>query len=517
MRVVRGIPALVIVLAAALARAKAVPAPASQADLQALRSHFRDQWRSLQRRSTQPAVDSKLGARAGNLLYVPRGTTLKPREQGRLTRAGVQVRDLPKNPLGIREHGLLYLPGRYVTPGGRFVEQFGWDSYFIAHGMLDDGHVAVPREMTENLLYEVRNYGKVLNSNRTYAMGRSQPPFLTRMIFDVYERTGDKVWAVGTLDAVEKYWRYYSSGARRSKETGLSRYHDADRGAPAEVEAAGTTEVERIKAYFRAMPAKQAAPYYDRKTDKLTARFYKGDRAMRASGFDTTARFGPGGADAHEYNPVELNAFLYRMELDAAELAKMGGDARKQGVWLRRAARRQERVNQYLWDATKGMYFDHHVPTGTRSDYAFATTFAPLWAKMASQEQADAVAANLAIFERAGGLTMSAAKTGHQWDAPFGWGPMIQMAVEGLRNYGHDVEANRISVKYLSMVLKEFKRTGQVFEKYDTEHRDADVSRVLRYGYTTNEPGFGWTNGTFISLYKQLPRSERKKVLEMAR
>jgi neutral trehalase len=30
--------------------------------------------------------------------------------------------------------GLLYLPYRYVVPGGRFNEMYGWDSYFTATG-----------------------------------------------------------------------------------------------------------------------------------------------------------------------------------------------------------------------------------------------------------------------------------------------------------------------------------------------------------------------------------------------
>ena len=39
----------------------------------------------------------------------------------------------------IAKPGLLYLPNRYVVPGGRFNEMFGWDSYFIILGLLRDG------------------------------------------------------------------------------------------------------------------------------------------------------------------------------------------------------------------------------------------------------------------------------------------------------------------------------------------------------------------------------------------
>ena len=36
----------------------------------------------------------------------------------------------------IAHPGLLYLPNKYVVPGGRFNEMYGWDSYFIILGLI---------------------------------------------------------------------------------------------------------------------------------------------------------------------------------------------------------------------------------------------------------------------------------------------------------------------------------------------------------------------------------------------
>ena len=69
-----------------------------------------------------------------------------------------------------------------MVPGGRFNEMYGWDSYFIQLGLLRDGRVSLARDMADNFLYEIRNYGKILNANRTYYLTRSQPPFLTQML-----------------------------------------------------------------------------------------------------------------------------------------------------------------------------------------------------------------------------------------------------------------------------------------------------------------------------------------------
>jgi len=39
------------------------------------------------------------------------------------------------------------------------------------------------------------------------------------------------------------------------------------------------------------------------------------------------------------------------------------------------------------------------------------------------------------------------------------------------------------------------------------------VSKSLRYGYRTNEAGFGWTNAVFTALFDELTPSGQQKVL----
>ena len=94
----------------------------------------------------------------------------------------LSILPLPADTEHLREQGLLYLPKPYVVPGGRFNEMYGWDSYFIQMGLLRDGRAPAARDMADNFLYEIRQYGKILNANRTYYLSRSQPPFLTQML-----------------------------------------------------------------------------------------------------------------------------------------------------------------------------------------------------------------------------------------------------------------------------------------------------------------------------------------------
>jgi alpha,alpha-trehalase len=126
-----------------------------------------------------------------------------------------------------------------------------------------------------------------------------------------------------------------------------------------------------------------------------------------------------------------------------------------------------------------------------------------LWAGLATAQEAKAVVGNLHRFEQPGGLAMSTRETGVQWDYPYGWAPIQWLAAEGLRRYGYDAEANRISYKFLSTVLDNFQRDSAIREKYNVVTRSSDVQ--VTAGYAANVVGFGWTNGVFLDLLGRLP------------
>ena len=433
----------------------------------------------------------------------------------------IEIRRLPKDISQISEQGLLYLPKPYVVPGGRFNEMYGWDSYFIQLGLLKDGKIELAKDMADNFLYEIRQYGKILNANRTYYLTRSQPPFLTEMLLGVYRQTRDRSWLAESVEAAITYYRYWASAPHLTRQTGLSRYFDLGDGpAPevlaSEMNSSGRTHYDLVKDYFRThrVEAYDVSRFYDRKRDELTPLFYKSDRSMRESGFDPSARFGPFNADIVEYNPVCLNSLLYVMEKEMAEILEIVGREAEAEIWRTRAKERAERVNRFMWDAKDGLYYDYNFAQARIRRYPFLTAFYPLWAGIASRDQAKRVRSALGKFERPGGLRTSTNRSGDQWDAPFGWAPLELIAVEGLRRYGYNEDANRIAEKFLGMVHKEFQRTGTILEKYDVERRAADIQGEVRYGYRSNEVGFGWTNGVFKVLLDELPPPDRGRVLE---
>ena len=408
--------------------------------------------------------------------------------------------------------GLLYLPQPYVVPGGRFNEMYGWDSYFILRGLLRDGFVVEAKGLVDDLIYEVRNYGKILNANRTYYLTRSQPPFLTEMLLAVYGRTHDRKWIENSVPAIEAYYQYWTREPHLTPSTGLSRYFDLGEGPAPEVisserDPSGETHYDVVLRYFREhrVDDYDVGRYYDARRHELTPLFYKGDRSMRESGFDPSGRFGPFSVDIIHYNPICLNSLLYLMESETGEiLGEILGKQAEAAVWRQRAQSRAGLINKLMWNGQDGLYEDYDFERRRMRRYPYLTTFYALWAGIASKEQAARVTMNLALFERAGGLQTSTTQSGDQWDAPFGWAPLELIAVEGLRRYGYRTEADRISVKFLSMVAEQYQQSGIIVEKYDVARRSTELNREIRFGYHTNEAGFGWTNAAFTSLLDAL-------------
>jgi alpha,alpha-trehalase len=525
--------AFLLLISSPSASSKSAAEKASARQLLAIQTYIKQSWHTLTRSSAQlakAAPDPKFSPMPDGRwpVYVSRRENIKRIEQNLRTQmaaedfAKIVIRPLPNDVSKIREHGLLYLPYPYVVPGGRFNEMYGWDSYFTQVGLVRDNEMVLAKNMVDNFLYQIDHYGKILNANRTYYLSRSQPPFLTQMILNVYRKQPNIAWLRSTVPAIEKYYRFWIEEPHLTSETGLSRYYDLGKGPAPEVlsgerDDQGRDHYDLVKDYYRAHDVQdyELSEYYDKSKDQLTDLFYKGDRSMRESGFDPSNRFGRFNIDIIHYDPVCLNSLLYLMETDTAEILRTLGRAREARVWTNRAIERRQRINHLMWDEEDGLYYDYNFARKEVRRYPFLTTFYPLWVGVADKRQAARIVANLHRFERPGGLLTSTYVSGSQWDAPFGWAPTEMIAVEGLRRYGYAKEADRITANFLSMILKEFIQHNTIVEKYDVERRESEVSAGLKFGYKSNEIGFGWTNAAFVELYAQLSEKEKLNVLNL--
>ena len=245
---------------------------------------------------------------------------------------------------------------------------------------------------------------------------------------------------------------------------------------------------------------------------RLTHDFYVGDRAMRESGFDPSFRFGPFDGATHHYAPVCLNSLLYRYERDMQHLALLLGKPHDAQRWQRRSKARNTAMHRYLWQAKQGVFADFDFVSHKPSTYAYISSLYPLWAGVATREEAQQVVAKLNLFERPGGLSMSNTNTGLQWDEPFGWAPTNWIGVAGLEASGFRTDAQRIARNWNATVDTGFAHDGTIREKYNVVSGNADVK--VTTGYTANEIGFGWTNAVYLKMDQVMgiPAATRRRL-----
>src|SRR3989440_11395773 len=416
--------AALLLLAASPTATQSQQSAADTRGLDPILTYIASGWDTLTRSMSdcKSVVDPKLAA--ASVLYLPAGFDVPASVQQLQKQCGVQVKHLPKvihhlgemNSGQVEPEGLLYLENKYVVPGGRFNEMYGWDSYFIIRGLVRANRIDLARGMVENFFFEIEHYGAVLNANRTYYLTRSQPPFLTSMIFAVYDARKaagqeDRAWLAKAYDYAQRDYALWMHEPHLAGATGLSRYFDFGNGPAPESVQDETGHYRQVAAFFLSQPDR-GRDYLVSKTPasgpsfgpifalevcdtskamahpdcdsagaaSLSAEYYKGDRAMRESGYDISFRFGPYGADTHHYAPVCLNSLLYKTEKDLQQMAEMLGRKDDAPKWQHRAEERRQLVQRYLWDPVRRLFFDYNFSTGERSSYEYITTLYPLWA-----------------------------------------------------------------------------------------------------------------------------------------
>jgi alpha,alpha-trehalase len=536
-------PCLVALLltSAVFAQQPATPQPPQQ--LLPIDTYIHQSWDHLQRSmldcssfpdtkvpaTTTTTTKAPTNPHTAPIHYHPAEQKLTPELRALQQHCNVQILHLPRriktlgdiDPTQLTTPGLLYLPNPYVVPGGRFNEMYGWDSYFILLGELLDNRTDLARGTVENFFYEIDHYGAVLNANRTYYLTRSQPPFLSSMVLAVYnaELPADPKAAHEFLKESLPYLirdhNLWITQPHLDLTTGLSRYFDLGYGPVPEMgddDTYYTTVIHWLVAhpsdanstYLEPSPVCIATTCKQPNADGhiLSPSFYQGDRAMRESGFDTSFRFGPFSGSTQDFAPVGLNSLLYKYERDIAFIHATLGDSANAIIWSSTAGDRLNTINSLMWDDASGLYYDYNLRTHQRSTYPYVTTYYALWAGVASPAKAARMVANLPLFNRPGGLTMSTFTSGEQWDQPYGWAPTNWLATVGLIRYGYIGDALTIGRHFTNTVAINYAHDGTIREKYNVVDSSANIA--VAAGYKENVIGFGWTNGVYTAMQQLL-------------
>ncbi|KAL4821760.1 neutral trehalase [Aspergillus spinulosporus] len=437
----------------------------------------------------------------------------------------------------------------FVVPGGRFNELYGWDSYMESLGLLASNRVDLAKAMVINFCFCIKHYGKILNANRSYYLTRSQPPFLTDMALRVYDRIQNEPGALdflrhAILAAIKEYYSVWMAEPRLDPVSGLSRYRSPGIGVPPETEASHFLHLLTPYAEKHGMEFKEfvQAYNYGRVKEPELDEYFMHDRAVRESGHDTSYRLE---RVCGNLATVDLNSLLYKYEVDIARVIRVyfkdkleipaefrtpatkDIQSESSSVWDRRARRRKMRMDTYLWDEEKGMYFDYDTVKQERTNYESATTLWAMWAGLVTPRQASAMITKaLPRFEEFGGIVSGTEESRgavglnrptRQWDYPYGWAPQQMLAWTGFARYGYQEEAERLAYKWLYMITKAFVDfNGVVVEKYDVT-RPIDPHRVdAEYGNQgvdfkgAPREGFGWVNASYVYGLEMLNAHQRR-------
>ena len=377
------------------------------------------------------------------------------------------------------EGTLLKLPKPYTTPciSKSFQELYYWDTYFANVGLIMSGMTDQAKNNVDNMIHLINTYGHMPNGNRVRYLNRSQPPFLSLMVRDVFENTQDVQWLKNeAYPALAKEYVFWQD--KRAVGFGLNRY------------SADVDEGQALK--FAQTLCKRCG--VDMPEDREAALEYgRSMFSLAESGWDCTSRFA---LDAHKYAPVDLNSLLYMLEKNMEYFAGVIGADMDAELWCERARMRKERINKLLWSWERGAFCDLNVESGKLNNVVSCAAFYPLFARFADDEQAEKAVKALKLLEQKFGVACCEKRDdllNLQWDYPHGWACLHYIVIRGLLNYGKKADALRIAEKYVNTVTDNFVRTGNLWEKYNVVTGEVSVTQEYK-----TPPMMGWSAGVYL-------------------
>ena len=159
--------------------------------------------------------------------------------------------------------------------------------------------------------------------------------------------------------------------------------------------------------------------------------------------------------------------------------------------------KRQERLNllqKYCFDKETGLYYDYNFKTKTRSKRICAACFLPFFYGFEKDKSGlDILYEKLAT--KSGVVACEdTGEYGYQWGYPNIWAPHQFFAYNAFAKYGLNDYANGLADGYMSLLEKEFTKSGKIWERYDT----GGVAKALEYD---TQPMLGWTAGVYNYFY----------------
>jgi hypothetical protein len=185
---------------------------------------------------------------------------------------------------------------------------------------------------------------------------------------------------------------------------------------------------------------------------------------------------------------LDLMCMMVNEERSLASMAKELGKLDEANQWNDKADKLSELVRTRMWDASSGNFFNLSRDTGTMVTGDGISlkrpeiiTFLPLWAGIATKDQAARLVQNLkdpkTFWRRFGAPTLSAADHYYdpyitqccQWNGAV-WLLWDYLVFRGLLNYGYRAEAEEIVRRNLDAVTFQLKNNHRFWESFSPDY-----------------------------------------------
>ncbi|PPQ63598.1 hypothetical protein CVT24_004458 [Panaeolus cyanescens] len=347
------------------------------------------------------------------------------------------------------ESSLIPLNHTFVVPGGRFREQYYWDSFWIVEGLIESQLFSVANDTLQNFMDELDTIGFIPNGGRIYYLNRSQPPLFIQMLARYVQTSGDRAILRRALPLAEKeltWWQDNRSVQVRSPFTNQTHtmfHYAVNNSAP------------RPESYLTDYTtANSGATLNDTQKADLYAELASGAE----TGWDYTMRWfseanaadGLRSLNVRNTIAICLNSILYHNHVLLAGLYPNSDPAVQRHRTA--AANLKAGILDLLWDSQKVAFYDFILDTNARSNVFSAATFYPFWSGIIPDEVAanetTAFAAfssvNMVMNRYNGTFPSTFVDTGLQWDAPNTWPPHQYIILQALRQLPSNVTKGAI-------------------------------------------------------------------------
>ena len=338
---------------------------------------------------------------------------------------------------------------------------WSWDAWQIASGNVYYNPEGAKSEMLSLFDYQAENgmvpdfigYNKVRNNWRD-----SKPPVASWGAMNVYKVTGDKAFLDEIFDKLYKFHQWWYA-ERDHDHNGICEY--------------GSTDGTLIAAAWE-------------------------------SGMDNGVRFDDTRMLKNEMEKawsmdqenICLNSFLYVDKLTLSEMASILGKQELSEQLAKEAEVIKLYVQTKMYDSESGFFYDIRLNDRTPVKVMGAEGWLPLWAGIATPEQAESVK-NIMMDEKhfnsylpLGTLDVShpaLRPTFGYWRGPV-WFNQVYFGITGLKRYGYVEEADLLTRKFMAHA-QGLMTDGPIHENYNP-----------LTGEVLNAPNFGWSSALILRL-----------------